>query len=236
MTIALDLAIEYPDSDRQPTADNTVQSRWIVLIKENLEYLFLPQPDVFVAGDLLWYLVEGRPEIRVAPDVMVSFGRPKGERGSYRQWQEDQVAPQVVFEILSPGDTTKEMSRKLLFYNCYGVEEYYIYDPDHNELTGLERVQGDLTPIETINGWVSPRLQIRFELTPETLNLYDPQDNLFLTPIQLRQRAEHEAYRAEQEAQRADQESRRADEEKARADRLAAKLQALGINVDEQDA
>ncbi len=85
MTIALDRALEYPDSDGQPMADNTVQFRWIVLIKENLEYLFLGQPDVFVAGDLLWYPVEGRPDLRVPPDVLVVFGRPKGERGSYRQ-------------------------------------------------------------------------------------------------------------------------------------------------------
>ncbi|MDS3860005.1 Uma2 family endonuclease [Thermosynechococcaceae cyanobacterium BACA0444] len=248
MTVALERdperEIEYPDSDGQPMADNTLQFRWIVLIKENLEYLFLPQADVFVAGDLLWYPVEGRPDIRVAPDVMVAFGRPKGERGSYRQWQEGNIAPQVVFEILSPGNTTKEMSRKLLFYNRYGVDEYYIYDPDKNELTGLERQQGELLPIETIENWVSPRLGIRFELTASTLNLYDPQGNLFLTPVQIRQRAEYEAQRADQEAQRAKLEAQRADQamqqaeyeaqraeaEKARADRMAAKLQALGID------
>ena len=35
---------------------------------------------------------------------MVVFGRPKGRRGSYRQWEEDNIPPQVVFEILSPGN------------------------------------------------------------------------------------------------------------------------------------
>jgi Uma2 family endonuclease len=207
-------------------ADNTKQFRWIVLIKENLEYLFIEDETVFVAGDLLWYPVEGRPDVRVAPDVLVAFGRPKGDRGSYRQWQEDHVAPQVVFEILSPGNTTKEMSRKLLFYNHYGVEEYYIYDPDSNELTGLERLEGELTPIDAIDGWVSPRLGIRFELTISTLNLYDRPGNLFLNPVQLRQRAERESERAELEAQRAEQ-------EKSRADRLANKLRSLGIDPEE---
>jgi Uma2 family endonuclease len=47
----------------------------------------------------------------VAPDVMVVFGRPKGERRSYRQWQEGNIAPQVVFEILSSGNTLKEMAK-----------------------------------------------------------------------------------------------------------------------------
>ncbi|MFM7441320.1 MAG: Uma2 family endonuclease [Snowella sp.] len=233
MTIALDRELVYPDSDGQPMADNTKQFRWIVLIKENLEYLFVEDGTVFVAGDLLWYPVEGRPDIRVAPDVLVAFGRPKGDRGSYRQWQEDHIAPQVVFEILSPGNTTKEMSRKLLFYNHYGVEEYYIYDPDSNELTGLERRVGELTPIDSMDGWVSPRLGISFELTPSTLNLYDRQGNLFLNPVQLRQQAERETRRAEQEAQRAEQEAQRAQQEKARGDRLAAKLRSLGIDPDE---
>jgi Uma2 family endonuclease len=239
MTVALQREIVYPDSDGKPMADNTKQFRWIVLIKENLEYLLIDDQSVFVAGDLLWYPVEGRPDIRVAPDVLVAFGRPKGDRGSYRQWQEDNIAPQVVFEILSPGNTTKEMSRKLLFYNHYGVEEYYIYDPDSNELTGLERREGELTPIEIMDGWVSPRLGIRFELTPSTLNLYDRQGNLFLNPVQLRQQAEQETQRAEQEAQRAEQEksraeqeAQRAEQEKSRADRLAAKLRELGVDPD----
>jgi len=40
-------------------ADNTKQFRWIVTIKEGLEWLFQDDPNVFVAGDLLWYPVEG---------------------------------------------------------------------------------------------------------------------------------------------------------------------------------
>jgi len=82
-------------------------------------------PD-FVAGNLLWYPVEGRPYISVAPDVMVALGRPKGDRRSYLQWQEDNIAPQVVFEIASPSNTRTELEdTKLTFYQDYGVEEYY---------------------------------------------------------------------------------------------------------------
>ncbi|BBH41379.1 hypothetical protein myaer102_39900 [Microcystis viridis NIES-102] len=119
--------IVYPDSDGKPMADNTRQFRWITTIKANLDWLFANDADVFVAGDLLWYPVEGDNKTRQAPDVMVAFGRPKGERGSYQQWKENNIPPQVVFEILSPGNTQTEMTRKLLFYDRYGVEEYYIY-------------------------------------------------------------------------------------------------------------
>jgi len=48
-------AIEYPDDDGEPMADNTLQFKWIVLIKDGLEHRFQDDPDVFVAGDLLWY-------------------------------------------------------------------------------------------------------------------------------------------------------------------------------------
>ncbi len=85
-------------------SDNTLQFEWIVTIKEGLEAVFRNDPQVFVAGDLLWYPVQGNPKIRTAPDVLVAFGRPKGYRGSYRQWEEGGIAPHVVFEVLSPGN------------------------------------------------------------------------------------------------------------------------------------
>ena len=94
-------------------SDNTKQFRWITVIKSSLDWLFQDEELVFVAGDLLWYPVEGNPKYRVAPDAMVVFGRAKGDRGSYKQWEEDNIAPQVVFEILSPGNTEGEMERKL---------------------------------------------------------------------------------------------------------------------------
>src|SRR5260221_6389162 len=89
-------SIEYPDSDGEPMADNTLQFRWIVTIQGGIDVVFAQNPNVFVAGDLLWYPVKGKPATRQAPDVLVAFGRPKGYRGSYRQWEEDDIPPQVV--------------------------------------------------------------------------------------------------------------------------------------------
>jgi Uma2 family endonuclease len=122
--------IIYPDCDGQTISANTLQFSWIIKIKENLEILFANYPDVFVAGDLLWYPVEGSNTIRRAPDAMVAFGRPTGYRRSYQQWLENNIAPQVVFEILSPGNRLAEMTAKFEFYDRHGAEEYYIYDPD----------------------------------------------------------------------------------------------------------
>jgi Uma2 family endonuclease len=200
-------------------ADNTQQFRWIVTLKENLDILFANQPDVFVAGDLLWYPVEGNNQLCQAPDTMVVVGRPKGDRGSYQQWKEGGIAPQVVFEILSPRNTANEMTRKILFYQRYGVEEYYQYDPARNELVGSCRTDATLTEIPDIQGWVSPRLGIRFELSDTTLTIYAPNGDPFLTPVEL--------------AQQRDQARQQAEKERQRADRLSARLRDMGIDPDE---
>ncbi len=217
--------IIYPDSDGKRMSDNTKQFRWIVTIKENLEWLFSGDANVFVAGDLLWYPVQGDNKTRTAPDTMVVFGRPKGDRGSYQQWKEDNLPPQVVFEILSPGNTKAEMSRKLLFYDRFGVEEYYEYDPDKNTLNGWVRNDGFLDMLESTDGWLSPRLGIRFELTESELTIYFPDGERFLTPLEIAQKAKQERQRAEQERQRAEQAERRAEE-------LAAKLRELGVETE----
>jgi Uma2 family endonuclease len=207
-------------------ADNTTQFRWIVTIQGGLDALFRNAPEVFVAGDLLWYPVEGHPEICMAPDVLVAFGRPKGDRGSYLQWEEDGIAPQVVFEIRSPGNTIAMMTRKFRFYERYGVEEYYLYDPDTGELSGWQRQGNTLEEIEPMAGWVSPRLGIRFALEGGTLQVYRPDGESFATYVELMAQREQEYQRAEQEHQRAEQEHQRAE-------RLAARLRALGVDPEE---
>ncbi|MBF2057404.1 MAG: Uma2 family endonuclease [Cyanobacterium sp. T60_A2020_053] len=211
--------IIYPDSDGKPMADNTLQFRWITTIKNNLDWLFADNPQVFIAGDLLWYPVEGDNKRRCAPDAMVVFGREKGERGSYQQWKEDNIPPQVVFEILSPGNTPKEMYGKLLFYQRYGVEEYYIYNPDKNELTGFLRQNDILEMIDNINDWQSPLLGIRFELNQPELKIYHPNGEVFSTYNEAQQKLLEEREKAQKE--------------KERADKLEAKLRELGISLDD---
>jgi Uma2 family endonuclease len=171
----------YPDSDGLPMSDNTKQLRWIVTLYGNLAAMFRDQADVFVAGNILWYPVEGRPDIRVGPDVLVAFGRPKGDRGSYKQWEEGGIPPTVIFEVLSPGNTVSEMDEKLIFYEEHGVEEYYLFDPDTNRLMIYAR-NGDVLHRERQeNGFISPRLGIRFDLSGPALMVLRPDGRPFLT-------------------------------------------------------
>jgi Uma2 family endonuclease len=226
--------IIYPTSDGQPMAENTRQFRWIVTIQGGVDALFKDDPNVFVAGDLLWYPQEGAPSIRRAPDTMVVFGRPKGDRGAYLQWEEANIAPQVVFEVLSPGNRQAEMARKFQFYSDYGVEEYYIYDPDAGDLVGWLRDDGQLRVIEQMEGWRSPRLGVRFGLEAGDLVITRPDGARFLSYLELEALRAAESQRANQESQRANQEAARANQEAARAEQLAARLRALGVDL-EQD-
>ncbi|AUB82943.1 Uma2 family endonuclease [Candidatus Thiodictyon syntrophicum] len=246
-----DPADPYPDSDGAPMAENTLQFDWIVKIKENLEILFADRPDVFVAGDLFWYPVQDRRLANpMAPDAMVVFGRPKGPRGSYKQWEEDGIAPQVVFEVQSPSNGPKELRDKLEFYDTHGAAEYYLYDPERNRLEVWLRQDGRLAPVAYVNGWTSPRLGIRFALRAETLEIFDPAGRPFLSPVELARRArqaEKQAREAEEQAREAAaraaqeralaaQEHARAEQERARAEQADARAEQERICAEQERA
>ena len=250
--------ILYPDSDGKPMAENTKQLRWIFVLYGGISAVFRQVADVFVAGDLLWYPVEGEPQIRNAPDVMVVFGRPKGDRGSYRQWLENGIGPQVVFEVLSPGNTIAEMIDKFAFYEEHGVEEYYVFDPDQNRLTGYQRRGETLVRIPQVNGWVSPRLKIRFDLSGPEMVVWGPDGQRFMTYEELmslyekekadlqlarqqakdaqkqtdlaRQQAEDAQKQTDLARQQAEDARKQTDLAEQRNARLAEKLRQLGID------
>jgi Uma2 family endonuclease len=224
--------IDYPDSDGKPLSDNTLQFRWIFTIQGGLDALFRDDPNVFVAGDLLWYPVEGDNKTRQAPDAMVVLGRPKGDRGSYQQWREGGIAPQVVFEVLSPKNTRREMDRKRKWYFHFGVEEYYEFDPDRVRLRGWIRDGDEPREILPISGWESPILRIRFELLDD-LTIYGPDGRPFETYVEVVRQRELSDQLAERERQTAQRERQIAERERERADRLAARLRELGLDPDD---
>jgi hypothetical protein len=74
-----------------------------------------------------------------------------------------------------------------------------------------------------MNGWVSPRLGIRFELKPDTLEIFSPSGQRFLTPVELDQLRE-------QERQRADQALAQLEQEQQRYQALLEQLRSRGID------
>ncbi|MGL4552551.1 MAG: Uma2 family endonuclease [Gemmataceae bacterium] len=177
--------VEYPSRDGKPMADNTVQFRWIQVLSGNLDALFRGRDDVFVGGDLLWYPVEGDNTVCQAPDTFVVFGRPKGDRPSYLQWEEEDVPMTVVFEILSPGNDAIDLADTLEFYDEHGVEEYYLYDPKRNRFRAYQRGQAALRPLDRAREYRSPRLGVRFDTSGTELAVLRPDGGRFLTFAEL---------------------------------------------------
>jgi len=223
----------YPETDGQPMGENTIQVRWIITLFNGLEALVRDRHDVFVASNLFWYPVHGDPTYCLAPDVMVAFGPRKGDRPSYKQWEEGRVAPQVVVEILSPSNTIDERVGKLKFYRRNGCEEYYEYDPYGHKLRVWARNGKTFAPVKDVNGFVSPRLGVRFVVPgTEPMTVVGPDGRPFRTYLDLVAEAEAQQERLAEESKRADGERKRAESERTRADAFAARLRELGIDPD----
>ncbi len=205
----------YPVDNGEPLSNDTEHLKWITFLKNGLEDWFADRTDVFVAADLLWYPIEGRPDICKAPDVMVVLDHPAGERMSYKQWEENNRAPHVVFEFFSKSNTADEMMDKLDFYSDMGCQEFFIYDYRRGKFSAFRRNGGDSLqkkPAEADGTWHSKLLGVSFGLAEDgKLWVRRVDGKLMETQRQIAQRA---------------------DAESQRADKLAAKLRELGIDPD----
>lgn len=214
--------IIYPVDNGEPLSNDTEHLKWITFVKNGLEAWFGDRRDVFVAADLLWYPIEGRPDICKAPDVMVVLGHPAGPRESYKQWEENDRPPNVVFEFISKRNTADELMDKLDFYSEMGCDEFFVYDYRRGKLRlFLREGQSGLADRRPApdGSFTSPNLGMQFGLDEAGgLWVRRPDGKMMETQRQILARAEAESARAEAEADR--------------GRRLAAKLRDLGIDPD----
>ncbi|AWM41302.1 hypothetical protein GobsT_00730 [Gemmata obscuriglobus] len=229
--------------DRTPTPDAMLRAEWRMKLVGELRELFAGQR-VFVASELFWYPTEDDLATHRAPDVLIAFDRAPVFRDAYRQWEEDGLAPHVVFELRSPNDTRADMAAKQRFYDRYGVEEYYLLDPHGGSGIGWVRNEGRFELVYPLGGYSSPRLGVRFEEDHGELKLFTPDGREFRTREQrvgemqeeLRQTTlafESERERALNALRWLSEERGRAEEARAARDALAAKLRELGIDPDD---
>jgi Uma2 family endonuclease len=120
--------ISYPESDGKPMGETDVHTDALIYLREAQRDYFREDPQVYVAGNMLLYYEEGNPAALVAPDVFVVHGVAKGERRTYRLWDEGQP-PRVVFEITLRGTRLEDLGTKRAVYAMLGVQEYVLYDP-----------------------------------------------------------------------------------------------------------
>jgi Uma2 family endonuclease len=80
----------------------------------------------------------------VQPDVCIVCDRSKlDEKGCLG-------APDLIVEILSPGNSTKEMKTKKLLYQENGVLEYWIFDPERETATQFHLLESGVYSSPTI--------------------------------------------------------------------------------------
>jgi len=209
--------------ESEQLAYDTLQFEQIVLLKSGLDFEFSKKEDFFVAGDLIWYPEAENTENQIVPDVMV-VNRPKNRRHAYRQWEEDNIAPLVVFEVTSPVDNFTKLLHKFKFYEANGVQEFYLFNPENQTIEGWMRKGEKLVEIEKMDGFKSPSLSIEFKKNGERMDVFHTNGRKFETYAEI-------SARAEKRSKRRQDAHRRLTESKVRM--MVKKLREMGVNPDE---
>ena len=148
---------------------------------------------MFYAIDLLVYYSQPRPDLKVAPDVLVAHGVPAGDRESYQVWVEGKV-PDFVLEVASPSTAAKDRKEKKALYRRLGVGEYWLYDPTGGlhkprlrgfRLTAAGRyaeLVGRRGPGKAL-AFASPCLGLELRFDGERLRMWDPAEGAYILSI-----------------------------------------------------
>jgi Uma2 family endonuclease len=137
--IPLQRDVHYPESDGQPMAESDLHREEMTYLIQALQERFRNAPDVYVAGNLFLYYVQGDPRSVVAPDVFVVQGVSKRQRRVYKLWEEGR-APVLIVEVTSDTTWEEDFLKKRACYEWLGVEEYLLFDPLGDYLS--PRLQG----------------------------------------------------------------------------------------------
>lgn len=121
--------------------------------------------DPYAAANDLGYVFHPRavvqtPDSQVEPDLMVR--QPSPELGD--RWQEAPL-PSLVVECLSPYSRRRDREHKREFYLEVGIQEYWIIDPDRQNITVVRPDARDLVVNDLIT-WApdGPKIPLRFEV------------------------------------------------------------------------
>ncbi len=166
-------------------AETDFHANLLMNLRMALDIFFADREDVYVTGNIMFYYVEGDPTEVISPDVMVCFGIPKGERTSYKTWEENEVVPSVVIELSSRGTWRKDRVEKKVLYEMLGVKEYYIFNPLEPKtapaFSAYRLEDGEFTSVKIGNNRVkSEVLGLELVVSGRTLRLFNPATNQFL--------------------------------------------------------
>jgi Uma2 family endonuclease len=227
---------DLPCSDDTPV-DNEDQNLLPNLLLLLLTSLWSERMDWYFGVDMAVYHTTGvSPKVPVVPDGFLSLGveRKKGgkSRRSYATWEEGDVVPIFVLEMVShrPGG---EYDEKLEMYANLGVLYYLIYNPEfwqrdrHQPFELYKLVKGEYQ-LQLGEPYWMPEIGLgigRYQgqigrIDQEMLTWYDDRGDRYLTGEE----------RAEREQERAEREQERAEREQVKRERLEAYLRSQGID------
>lgn len=180
--------IIYPEQREDDMGETSIHINLIADFLKILKLFFKERNDVFLSGNMNLYYDEGNPNKWYAPDLLIAFGVPNHERSSYQVWKEKGF-PQVIIEIASNMTWDNDVGKKYKDYETFGVDEYYILDPEFAylpaPLMAFHRQGERLLAVSVDDGKIfSPRLGLEIVRAENNFRLFNPQTNEFLLTME----------------------------------------------------
>jgi Uma2 family endonuclease len=230
----LPTAEELPDSDDTPV-DNELQNLIPNLLRAILAWLWAERTDWFLGINMGVYY-EPKTDA-IVPDSFLSLGVERFKEGnklrpSYVLWQENNIVPLWVLEVVSktPGNEygnkmTKYAEMGVLYYTIYNSDYWQRDEHDPFEVYRLEngvyvRQSGNPVWMPEIDLGIGCERGTHEGCTRDWLYWYDAQCNRFPAPANV----------IEIERQRAEIERLRANQLEQQLEALITKLQERGID------
>ncbi|HBL12013.1 MAG TPA: hypothetical protein DD379_11500 [Cyanobacteria bacterium UBA11162] len=244
-----DFSLHLPTSDELPCSDDTPVDNEDQNFIPNfllflLEFIWQSRLDWFFGVDMGIYHTTGvSPLVPIVPDGFLSLGverrKAKGSRKSYVLWEENNVPPIFVLEVVSL-TYGGEYDSKMEIYAGLGVLYYVIYNPYywrrdlHQPLEVYRLVNGEYQLQIGEPFWMSEiglgigRAISRFGgLEREVLYWYDERGSRYQTSEEVYQQAQQQAEAERRERELAQQEVEAERRERELAQQEAAKLAEL---------
>lgn len=230
--------VVFPPSDlpsNEPPLESSLHLYQILLLLSCLNWFWKDRNDYFATGNLTVYYSQNqrKSEDFRGPDFFVVLGTERKPRRSWMVWEEEGKYPNIIIELLS--DSTAKIDRglkKQIYQDIFRTPDYFWFDPNSPEFQGFHLLDGhyhELQPNQQGHLW-SQQLNLHLGIYDRQLRFFAPDGKLILTPEESAQRAEA---MVEAERQRTEIERQRAETERQRSKRLFAKLQELGVDIQE---
>ena len=168
----------YPCEDNKPV-ESTVHDELCAYAKAALRVRYAARREVLVASNLGVFFERGDRSALLVPDVFVALSAGRGDRSSYKAWEEGSV-PDFVLELLSVNTWRRDVEVKPPLYEALGVREFWIFDPlgrlSEPMIGRRLNASGSYRPVPALRGggWRSDVLGLDLVLHPGGFRFRDP--------------------------------------------------------------